>query len=51
MIPERAREPCRAEQFNEVRKALPEALRGVATFSRLTGWRIKAEVLARQKSA
>jgi integrase len=33
------------DQFEAVRAALPEALRGVATFAYLTGWRIRSEVL------
>jgi integrase len=33
------------QAFEDVRAALPEALRGVVTFAYLTGWRIPSEVL------
>jgi integrase len=36
------------DQFEAVRDALPEALRGVVTFAYLTGWRIRSEVLQLQ---
>lgn len=36
------------EQFEAVRDALPEALRGVVTVAFLTGWRIRSEVLPLQ---
>ena len=36
------------EQFEAVRKALPEDLRPVVTFAYQTGWRIKSEVLSLQ---
>jgi integrase len=34
-----------ATQFDAVRSHLPEALRPVATFAHLTGWRVKSEIL------
>ena len=33
------------DEFEAVRAALPEPLRGVVTFAYLTGWRIRSEVL------
>lgn len=36
------------DQFAAVREALPPALRGVATFAYLTGWRIPSEILTLQ---
>lgn len=33
-------------EFEDVRKQLPEDLRGVVTFAYLTGWRIRSEVLS-----
>jgi len=33
------------DQFEAVRTALPDALRGLVTFAYLTGWRIRSEVL------
>lgn len=34
------------DQFEAVRDALPEALRGIVTFCYLTGWRVRSEVLS-----
>ena len=39
------------ESFEAVRAALPEALRPVATFAYLTGWRIPSEVLTLRVAA
>jgi integrase len=36
------------EQFEAVRGALPEALRGIVTFAYITGWRVQSEVLPLQ---
>lgn len=38
------------DQFEAVRKALPEELRGIVTLAYWTGWRVKSEILPLQWS-